>query len=233
MSKSNISNLEYGKIRDYFNRPKWNDYVLKFGGAGVFFLLSIFIEWGFGILIGISLIAIAGVIYNLKISGSPSDQQIDDAWTKIAQSRISEAHRVGNYDEEDCIRPTEYMFGYSYNFLESTDKKVVQGKDGYIRSNYLRLVYIIYGRDQIITFEEGYCIENDIDGLDRVSEYFYSDVSGVEIDQNTNSFLLKTSGGNVEFRLTGEDGQHEKGFIQRAQDISNSIRAVLRERKTS
>lgn len=233
MSKSNITDLEYSKIADYFNKPKWLDRVLKVGGFGAFCMLSIFIEWAPGILLGIAAIAIAIFMYNKKIKQAPTDKQIEQAWYKIAESRIPEAHRVANYDKEDCIRPTEYMFGYSSQFLENKEKKVVRGKDGFYRSNYRKLIYVVYGRDQIMTFEEGYCIENDVDGLDRVSEYFYADVSGVEIDQNTNSFLLKTSGGNVQFELTGEDGTHERHSIERAQDISNSIRAVLREKKSS
>ena len=207
--------------------------MLKIGGFGLFCMLSIFIEWVPGILAGGVAIAIAVLIYQKKIAAAPSDNEIDQAWHAIAKSRLPEAHRVANYDAEDCIRPTEYMFGYTHQFLENPEKKVVQGKDGYVRSNFRQLIYIVYGRDQIITFEEGYCIENDIDGLDRVSEYYYKDVAGVEIDQNTNSFLLKTSAGNIEFNLTGEDGTHEKGSLDRAQDISNSLRAVLRERKAS
>lgn len=232
MSVSPVTGVEYCKINDYFNKAMWTEWVVKIGGFGTLCLLSIFIEWTPGFLAGVIAIGIAIAIYKIKISSAPSDHEIDMAWNKIAQSRIPEALRVANYDEEDCIRPTEYMLGYSFGLNGGPPKKTIKGKDGYVRSNYMKLVYVIYGRDQIMTFEEAYCIANDLDGLDKVSEYFYSDVSGVEFDQNINSFLLKTSGGNIEFSLTGEDGAHEKGFIQRAQDISNSIRAVLRERKS-
>tara|TARA_B100000787_G_scaffold163030_1_gene144307 strand:- start:119 stop:829 length:711 start_codon:yes stop_codon:yes gene_type:complete len=221
------------QIVSYFTPPG--------GKAGMIILL---------ILISIGLYAwepmagVAGVIVTAlviwggsKKSKPATDAQIDAQWTEIAKQRVDEAYRVAHIDKEDAIRDAEYFWAYPQETQGGDDGvtyKTKEGLDKFIRRNYQRLVYMIYAKDQLVVFDENICIENNWDGNDNVREFYWTDVSSIGFDQKTNTLSIACGPQIVEFPLQGEKEDVVENFsTEAAEKLSNSIRVILRERKTA
>ena len=181
------------------------------------------------------------VIFGKKKGAKPAtDEQIDAQWDQIAQQREDEAYRVAHIDKEDVIRDAEYFWAWPQELQKGEGAIVFKEKEGLDenwRKNYQRLVYMIYAKDQLVVFDENICIENNWDGLDNVQEYYWADVSGVGFDQKSNILTVDVGPRIVKYPLKGEKGEGEednnKVSTEAAENLSNSIRVILRERKAS
>ena len=176
----------------------------------------------------------------------PTDAQIDQAWEKLAEAREEEAYRASNYKKKDTIRDSDYIFVYPLEIPASTAQNphyqytaVISPNDHYIRRNYLDVVRLIYGEDQIMTFQETLCLTDGWDGLDVTKEYYWTDVAGIEMDQKENKFEILVGGRPVEYPLTGERDKSQgieerealKNYIAKAETVSNALRSLLRSKK--
>jgi len=200
--------------------------------GGVIFLISFFVgELGF-----VPGFLIFGFILYWKYGPTKlSDEDIDAAWVKIAESRIDEAYRVALMEKDDTIRDAEWFFAWPNESSPSTEYKSKEGKDGFYRRNTQRLVYMIYGKDQLVTFGETICIEDMWDGEDDSQEYYWQDVSSMGFDQKSNKLELACGPKIIVYPLAGAggDGYIEKVKTDRATEIANSVRVMLREKKSS
>ena len=166
-----------------------------------------------------------------------TDAQIDAQWKEIAHQREDEAYRVAHMDKEDVIRDAEYFWAYPEEVQKDIEFTEIEGDDKFYRRNYQRLVYMIYGKDQLVVFDENICIENNWDGLDNVQEYYWKDVSSIGFDQKKNILEIVCGPKHLEFPLQGDPKKGEEVdtliSTEAAENLSNSVRVILRERKTS
>lgn len=195
----------------------------------VFFLGWIFTTWWLGLIVAVAL----GAFIYYKLQGSVTDSDIDQMWHTIAKSREDEAYRATNYDKEDAIRDAIYFFGVPEQ--KSPDKQILvkQGKDELLRCNHQKLVYMIFGRDQLIVFDETICLENKWDGADQTNEFYWEDVSSVSFDEKADSLTFTVGPRTISYPLTGEDEKRTAAYSQQAQQVANAVRLILRERKSS
>ena len=213
------------------------------GGWGVIFTL-ILISLGlfaWETFAGVAGLAVTGyLIYQKMQKGSVSDEDIDTVWEQMAKGREDEAYRVAHIDKDDVIRDAEYFYAWPEEYSPETNYKSKEGEDGFYRRNHQRLVYMIYGKDQLIVFDETICIEDNWDGADQTREYYWKDVSSIGFDQKDNTLKLACGPTEILFPLAGqeedEDGKmqasDEKFSSVKAEEISNSIRVMLREKKS-
>ena len=217
------SDLTPEQITSYFDGGGWK--LIIFAAV---VSLGLFV-WE--VIAGIIGLAVTGFLVYLKNKkGSVSDEDIDKAWTAIAKAREGEAYRVAHIDKEDVIRDAEYFYAWPEEFSPNTEYKSKEGEDTYYRRNHQRLVYMIYAKDQLIVFDETICIEDNWDGADQTREYYWTDVSSVGFDQKSNTLTLACGPTEILFPLAGQD---EKFSSAQAEEISNSIRVMLREKKSS
>ena len=186
-----------------------------------------------GLIIGLALVGY--VIYKRFGSSGLTDEQIDEAWAAIAESRRDEAHKVALIDKEDTIRDAEWFFAWPDDFSPDTEYKSKEGEDGFYRRNHQRLVYMIYGKDQLVTFGETICIEDGWDGDDDSKEYYWQDVSSMGFDQKTNVLELACGPKIINYPLAGQEDEDsdEKVKTDKATAVANSVRVILRERKSN
>ena len=186
-----------------------------------------------GLIIGLALVGY--VIYKRFGSSGLTDEQIDEAWAAIAESRRDEAHKVALIDKEDTIRDAEWFFAWPDDFSPDTEYKSKEGDDGFYRRNHQRLVYMIYGKDQLVTFGETICIEDGWDGDDDSKEYYWQDVSSMGFDQKTNVLELACGPKIINYPLAGQEDEDsdEKVKTDKATAVANSVRVILRERKSN
>ena len=187
-----------------------------------------------GVIIGLALVGY--VLYKKFGDKGITDEQIDEAWAAIAESRREEAHKVALIDKEDTIRDAEWFFAWPDDLSPDTEYKSKEGEDGYFRRNHQRLVYMIYGKDQLVTFGETICIEDNWDGDDDSKEYYWQDVSSMGFDQKTNVLELACGPKIINYPLAGQDEDgftDEKVKTEKATSVANSVRVILRERKSN
>ena len=177
----------------------------------------------------------------------PEDTEIDKAWDKLAESREDEAYRASNYKKKDTIRDSDYIFVYPSEIPVSSSKNprytytmVHSPNDHIMRRNYLDVVRLIYGEDQIMTFRETLSLTDGWDGLDETKEYYWTDVAGITMDQKENEFQILVGGQNIAYPLTGEkdrgnqdERESLKNYIEKAEKVSNALRSLLRSKKKS
>lgn len=202
---------------------------------GVILLLVLWVAMDtIGLIIGGLILGF--ILYKRFGTSGLSDADIDAAWVKIAESRLDEAHRVALMDKGDTIRDAEWFFAWPDDFSPATPYKSREGEDGFYRRNTQRLVYMIYGKDQLVTFGETICIEDMWDGDDDSQEYYWSDVSSMGFDQKSNKLELACGPKIVGYPLSGDSGDDdssERVKTDKAQEIANSVRVMLREKKSS
>lgn len=224
---------------------------LKFSWA-VFVTAFIVACIGFAFHQIVGFVIIVAYIYYLyarskKQKTLPTDKQIDDQWAQIAKQREDEAYRVAHIEKSDALRDAQYFFTGPWEIQagdNSPNLKFIVGKDEFIRRNYQRLVYMIYTQNQLIVFDENICIEDNWEGVDKIREYYWKDVSSIEFDQKTNTLALTCGGKDISFPLQGDEnlvtsfinnlmGNSDKYVTSEAEEISNSIRVMLREIKNA
>jgi len=197
--------------------------------------------WGVLFLLLISVIGIILIPIIWKIYSKPklSDYDIDKLWDEVAKSREDEAYRVANYDKEDALRDAQYFLAYPSTLSPNSEFREKEGDDGYFRRNHMKLVYMIYGRDQLIVFDENICLDDLWDGSDRTEEYYWSDVSSVTFDERQDMMQIAVGPKIINYPLTGEElhGDEEalerSAYFKQAQEVANAVRMILREKKSS
>ena len=235
--------LKPEQITNYFTPPS------KGIGLAIFLIITCIIIFAVNQVAGaISfVVSIAIIVMRAKKRmKSPTDEEIDAQWTEIAKQREDEAYRVAHMEKSDAIRDAQYFYTRPTE-LPDGDKvptyKIIEGKDEIHRRNCQRLVYMIYTQNQLIVFDENLCIENNWEGKDNVQEYYWKDVSSIGFDQKTNTLEIACGPKIVEFPLQGDrnllesiiglDFGDEKYSTTHAEELSNSIRVMLREIKSS
>ena len=201
-------------------------------GLAVLVILYTFMDV-LGAVIGIAILGYA--LYKRFGASGLTDEEIDAAWVKIAESRRDEAHRAALIEKEDTIRDAEWFFAWPNDFSPSTPYKSQEGEDGYYRRHTQRLVYMMYGKDQLVTFGETICIEDEWDGDDDSQEYYWKDVSSMGFDEKTNTLELASGPQMISYPLAGDDteeGVSERVKTDKATEIANSVRVMLREKKS-
>ena len=216
------------EISRYFDGQGWKfiAFLILLGGGLVAMEQAVF---------GLPGLGLAAVLLFFRFrKKKASDEEIDNAWTTIAKAREDEAYRVAHLDKGDAIRDAEYFWAFPEDFSSEVNYKTKEGADGYTRRNHQRLVYMIYGKDQLIIFDENICVEDLWDGADATQEYYWSDVSSVGFDQKTNVLEVICGPKTVLYPLAGEEDEDGETYsTKEAEAISNSIRVMLRERKSS
>mgnify|MGYP007047662065 CR=1 FL=1 len=221
------SEAEY---RRYFN----GSVLLIIGGWAL--LIGIIVCIGdvfWGVIIGG--FGLALLVKGFKDKAACSDADIDKAWRDIAVAREDEAYKIANLEKEDTIRPAEWFYAFPNDVAQDREYKYKEGKDKRYRRNYQRLVYMIYGRDQLVIWDETINLETKWDSSDQVQEFFWNDVSAVKFDEKVNLMTINVSGAEEEITLTGDGGKDVsiEEYEKNAREISNGIRAILREKKSS
>lgn len=220
------------EIKKYFDGfPKWTIYfssVVALIVTYYSFSIMIFAKIGWdlfaGLIFGLICYGLLMHLFGSKIK----DREIDKMWKKIAIEREEEAYRAVNYDKEDAIRDAIYVYGLTKHEAPDSQIKSVIGKDQYYRTNHQRLIYIIFGRDQLIVWQESICLENLWDSPDVTEEYFWNDVSAVRFDEDEHLLQLVIGPIVENYPLTGDMGSDGQ-----AQEVANAVRMILRERKVS
>lgn len=212
-------------VEKYFNDTPWWVWA---SGILAFFIGATLTWW-------VGLIAAIGVMVWLyiKAAGPLKDADIDEMWHTIAKSRADEAYRVANYDKEDVIRDATYFFGYAEQVAPGKTYRTKEGEDKRLRRNHQKLIYMIYGRDQLIVFDETICLENKWDGADQTEEFYWDDVSSVSFDEKRDALTITVGPRIVEYPLTGEGDNEHSAYSEQAQEVANAVRLMLRERKAS
>jgi len=217
------------EYRRYFD----GTFLLKVGG----WALAIGILWAFvdGILgVIIAVIGAALLFKGFQDISAVSDADIDKAWRDLAVAREEEAYRVANLEKEDVIRPAEWFYAFPNAFTEDREYKSKEGKDQRYRRNYQRLVYMIYGRDQLVVWDETINLETKWDSSDQIQEFFWNDVSAVKFDEKHDLMTINVGGAAEQFPLSGDSNEYGIAeYEEKAREISNGIRAILREKKSS
>ena len=187
------------------------------------------------IIIGLSIWGIT------KLKKGLSDRQIEDEYRYFAESKMDEAKTACGITDEMLIQDSEW-FWYVDNFFdeeknEMNEKEYKEGDDKITRANTRGIVILNYGKDQIFTYKIIVNICNGKTSDYDTSEYFYQDVVGIEVKQNT-ILELKTSAGAVSYYIRGSQKSgasnpkdKESGDITRAKSVVSSVRQMTRERK--
>jgi|TARA_B110001469_G_scaffold95676_1_gene91762 hypothetical protein len=220
-------------IAKYFDGSRW-------GTIGtVFLIIAGIIAYMGDYPTAVFLFALACVCFYFAAKAAiVKDNDIDELWTNIAIAREDEAYRVAHIDKEDAVRDAQWFFAFPDDISGGIDYKNKTGDDKCDRRNYQKLVYMIYAKDQLIIFSENICIQNQWDGADKTEEYYWKDVSSVSFDQKEDSFLIVCGGHSIKFPLSGdgkEDSTNEnsvKSYKVRAEEVSNGLRMMLREKKS-
>ena len=199
-------------------------------------------------IIGIIIIALS-IFGWRKIKKSLTDQQIEDEYRYFAESKMSEAKDACGINDDMLIQESEW-FWYVDNFIDQetgdwNEKDYKEGDDNILRANTRGICILNYGKDQIFSYQ---IVVNICDGKTSdydTSEYFYQDVVGIEVKQNT-ILELKTSGGSVPYYIRGnaklvreqtenegvaKTQDKESGDISRTKAVVSSVRQMTRERK--
>lgn len=234
-----LSGLSHRDVKNYFDqnesRAKLKN--LKVGGWGAIALgaLGVVGEPVVGLVflaIGIYMVFyMAKKVYDEKLANLLSDSDIEKGYEQFVRSSTEKAYSAVNYAPSDSVRQPDW-FWFSSKGVQGAEKRIHQGQDKVWRANMRSFLWVIYGKDQIMTYEVDFCIESDVQSKTNTSEYFYKDVAGVEFDNNDNTLTLRTTGGNKTFPLSSDDSE-EAGDVDRAQHVANTIRTMLRERKAS
>lgn len=215
------------EIEKYWKKiPNWVWYLAAATGGSLNALTE---AWWIGLIGGLAI----AVFLAKKMSSPLKDGDVDRLWHTAAKARENEAYRVANYDEEDAIRDAIYFFGYAEQTAPGKTRRTKEGKDKLYRRNHQKLVYMIFGRDQLIVFDETICLENKWDGADQTEEFYWDDVSSVSFDEKSDSFQLTVGPRIVTYPLTGENDDGHSAYSEQAQEVSNAVRMILRERKSS
>lgn len=220
------------EIKKYFDGvPKWPVYFSSFIALVITyysFSLTLFANIGWDLISGMIIGLICYALLMNLLKSKIKDREIDKMWQKIAKEREDEAYRAVNYHKEDAIRDAIYVYGLTKHESPNTEIKGIIGKDEYYRINHQRLIYIIFGRDQLIVWQESICLESLWDSPDVTEEYFWNDVSAVKFDEDEHLLQLVIGPIIEEYPLVGD-----RGSDVQAQDVANAVRMILRERKVS
>lgn len=170
---------------------------------------------------------IAALIWHFKLKDCPTDQDIEDTFEAFVLQQEPAALDALNYEFSDLIRPSDW-FWYVSRGINGCEKRFRVGKDDITRANTRSFIYVLYGADQIMSYEIDYNIEEAVESTSNNSEYFYQDVAGVEV--NPKALIIRSSGGNKVFPLVEADEEADEA---RAKGVMNAIRTMLREKKSS
>lgn len=181
-----------------------------------------------------------GVMMYNYLTGRPDPEKIDAEWHRVALSRENIAYEKLNFDKDEAIREAQYFFAYPEHIAPGKDYREItlplRGPNGesVTYRNHQRVVWMIYGRDQLMTFDETICLEDLWDSRDRTSEFFWQDVSSIDFDERTDTLEVVVGGKTHSYPLTGGDNEGGEAFdADRAVEIANGVRTILREKKSS
>ena len=214
---------------------------------GLIIIIGIIVFF-FNKLLGILMIGLP--IYGFtKLKQSLTDQQIEDEYRFFAEAKMSDAKEACGISDDMLIQESEW-FWYVDNFIDEetgewNEKEYKEGDDKITRANTRGICILNYGKDQIFSYQIVVNIGNGKTSDYDTSEYFYQDVVGIEVEQNT-ILKLKTTGGPVSYYIRGnaklvreqtenegvaKTQDKESGDISRTKAVVSSVRQMTRERK--
>jgi hypothetical protein len=223
------------EVRKFFPKEGWmRPYLYGIGIAALF--IWTYANLTFAIVVAAALVG--GLFYLSK--DAPDPKKIDAEWHRVALSRESVAYKKLNFDKDEAIRDAQYFFAFPEYVAPGKEYRQVsiplQGPNGETVTyrNHQRIVWMIYGRDQLMTFDETICLEDLWDSRDRTSEFFWQDVSSIDFDERTDTLEVVVGGKTHSYPLTGDDSASGQAFDpDRAVEIANGVRTILREKKSS
>jgi len=237
----NITGLTSEQVKTYFS---WDEIVKNTKIIVVVSLFLIFLDLIYienYILAGISLFISFAVYVDFRKKKKilPTDDQIDNAWDALAVSREEEVYRVANFKKSNEIRDSDFFLSFPLETGVCKYRERISKQDNALRRNYLDIVRLIYGEDQIISFRETLCLEDGWDGLDEIKEYYWEDVAGIEFDQKEASFMIM-SGGRASYyplgKIDNNNLQEQQSslvlYMKKCESIANALRSVLRSKKS-
>jgi hypothetical protein len=235
-----ITGLTSKQVEIYFS---WDEIEKRYKTLTGFFFLAILADLFFlesYIITVLFLIAFGFIYYNFnkKKKILPTDEQIDNAWDALAVSREEEVYRVANFKKSNVVRDSEFFLGYPLETGVCKYRDRISKRDNALRRNYLDVVRLIYGEDQIISLRETMCLEDGWDGLDEIKEYYWEDVAGIEFDQKEASFMIMSGGrasyyplGKIDNNNLLETQSSLVLYMKKCESIANALRSVLRSKK--
>jgi cbb3-type cytochrome oxidase subunit 3 len=238
----NITGLTPKQVEIYFC---WDDIDKKFKAIVGYCFLGvlvdlIFLEFYLLTVFLLILVGTAYYFYSKKKKILPTDEQIDNAWDALAVSREEEVYRVANFKKSNVVRDSDFFLGFPLETGVCKYRDRISKQDNALRRNYLDVVRLIYGEDQIISFRETLCLEDGWDGLDEIKEYYWEDVAGIEFDQKEASFMIM-SGGRASYYPLGKVDNNNNNlletqsslvlYMKKCESIANALRSVLRSKK--
>lgn len=182
--------------------------------------------------------AILGVLCIVRIvkmrKNCPEDSDIDETWDLQAFQRYDEAMSQSHIEGEDLAGPegegVDHFFGWPAETFPGMPYRGKIGKDGLYRSNYQQLVFVLYGKDALMQFDEAFNLEYQHDGKDQTREFYWTDIAGITFDQREEIFSIIAAGKEETFNLNNSEGQHAYKS-DRAEAIAKTCRTMLRQKK--
>ena len=225
----------YFCIDQWLKKWKW--------GAAIFLLVAIALYWVeiheghlifeipyFWVPAILGVLCIVRIVKMIK--NCPNDNDMDTAWDFAARSRYDEAMKQSHIEEEDLAGPEgqgiDHFFGEPLDFDKIPYRWKI-GKDGCYRSNYQQMIFVLYGKDALMQFDEPFCLENNWDGKDQTREFYWTDIAGITFDQREEIFIINAAGKEEPFQLASD---HISSYrAEKAEDIAKTCRTMLRQKK--
>ena len=214
------------EISNYFSRPFWTKFASWLIIPGIICLpLEI---TGLGVI----LLAGGGYIVFTKLVGGLTDQQIEEEYKLFAERNFEKAKKTCGIEDDMLIQSPDWFWYVDDRSMQGNKRKAVEGKDKIWRSNTRGICILNYGNDQIFSWEQITNIETGMTSYEDTSEYYYKDVVGMEIEQNS-TLTFRTSGGPKSYMIAGGPDNKESGDTERARTVIQVVRQMLREKKKS
>lgn len=217
------------EAKKYFSYPtflKWFTYSILLFAASAYLATQQHIQNAWYGVVFFMLLAL--ILFFTGMRDVPSDEDIEETYANYANKAVEKAINSLNLSRDDLVRETDWFWYASWG-IKDYPKRYREGKDKEIRANTRSFLLILYAANQIMTYEVDYNIEANVESKANNSEWFYKDVVGVEVTTD-DLFILRTSGGAKEFPLK-KQGSDDVADEERARNVMNSIRSMLREKK--
>ena len=230
--------MDFKRMKSYFAGGESVDVFV-----GISLIILGIISFPMGIIIGGVVCILVGIAALCMGYGAlvkkMSDDEYDSAVARCSDSLIrSHAFSKLGVDKSE-VNEIAPIFLSGYDFEETDEIKVKQGKDNLWRSNIYKTIALFFSRNELHCYTIKFLTtENYILG-EETEVYFYQDIVSASTASVNNKITVKGQKITINseaFRLTTKGGTFITVNIvdsRRAQESVNAMRALLREKKSS
>jgi hypothetical protein len=237
-------------LKNYFNSP------LKLGAILMLVGIPLIAVMGLGVI----LIAIGGfMVFSALTAGGEADA--DKAMADAIRWAKTRAHEKTIIDEDEAsgeiAARTEVLAGiYLKDDVLDKNRKPIRwgirkGRDSRPRFNPVNVTVLIFGRDQIATYQTVIDLIGGKNYSETTEEYFYNDVIGIKNENQSwtrkdkkgkevttkyqDLSLVTNSGDRISVTVSVDESKGAADWSKYAADLEpqvNNIKKLLRERKS-